>query len=117
MKNQESRLQIACVGWFRLQYPKRIIFAIPNGGKRNAITASILKAEGVLAGVPDLFIPEAANGHNGLFIEMKYDKNGLSDNQKKVIPMLEDRGYKVAVCKTFDAFCAEVSSYLTKYRE
>ncbi len=32
-------------------------FAIPNGGERNAAVASRLKAEGVKAGVPDIFIP------------------------------------------------------------
>lgn len=36
------------------RYP---VFAIPNGGSRNKAEAAKLKAEGVSAGVPDLFIP------------------------------------------------------------
>ena len=51
MNNAESRLQQACVRWVRYQYPDLVVYAIPNGGKRNAVTGAILKAEGVLAGV------------------------------------------------------------------
>jgi hypothetical protein len=42
----ESKLQIAMVKWFRLQYPDHVLYAIPNGGNRSAITGAIMKAEG-----------------------------------------------------------------------
>ena len=112
MKTQESNLQIQCVKWFRLQYPNVIIAAIPNGGKRNAITASILKQEGVLAGMPDLIVCCDKNGYNGLFIEMKYGKNKLSANQVEVIGKLKQEGYKVEVCYTFDEFVKVCNEYL-----
>ena len=56
MKNVESKIQIACVNWFRYQYPKykKLLFSVPNGGARNSITGAILKMEGALAGVSDL---------------------------------------------------------------
>ena len=54
MKDIEHRLQVACVRWFRLQHPNVLIFAIPNGGQRNVVTAKRLKDEGVVAGVADL---------------------------------------------------------------
>lgn len=57
------------------------LFAIPNGGKRDPITASRMKAEGVKPGVPDIMLPVMRslpttdiNGrirYNGLFIELK----------------------------------------------
>ena len=51
------------------------------------IVASKLKAEGVLSGVPDLHIPIAKKGYNGLYIEL--NKNGkagkVSDNQKTIM--------------------------------
>lgn len=57
MKHHEHNLQTACVRWFRYQYPKDIILAVPNGGSRdNKKEAARLKAEGVLAGVSDLII-------------------------------------------------------------
>lgn len=112
MKTQESNLQISCVKWFKLQYPNTIIAAIPNGGKRNAITASILKQEGVLAGMPDLMICCAKNGYNGLFIEMKFGKNKLSSNQVEIIEKLRQENYKVEVCYTFDEFVKVCNEYL-----
>lgn len=58
MNHPEHELQKSCVKWFRLQYPEytNLLFAIPNGGKRNAREAARLKAEGVTPGVPDLFL-------------------------------------------------------------
>ena len=112
MKTQESNLQIQCVKWFRLQYPNVIIASIPNGGKRNSITASILKQEGVLAGMPDLIVCCAKNGYSGLFIEMKFGKNKLSANQVEVIGKLKQEGYKVEVCYTFDEFVKVCNEYL-----
>ena len=46
MKNEESRIQQSCIRWFRLQYPEHRLrlFAVPNGGKRDAVTGAILKA-------------------------------------------------------------------------
>ena len=47
-KNDEHRIQSACVRWFRLKYPKlkNVLFAVPNGGRRDAITGARLKEEG-----------------------------------------------------------------------
>jgi hypothetical protein len=49
--------QCELVMWFRQTYFGVRVFAIPNGGQRSISTAARLKAEGVCAGVPDLFIP------------------------------------------------------------
>lgn len=75
----EHQEQVAFVRWFRMQYPKMRIFAIPNGGARHIVAATKLKAEGVLSGVADLYIPKLR-----LWIEMKRQKGGvLSDAQKE----------------------------------
>jgi hypothetical protein len=111
-RNLESSLQIACVKWFRMQHPRLLLFSIPNGGKRSVVTASILKAEGCLAGIPDIFLAYPHPNYHGLFIEMKAGKGKLSDNQKAVIPQLEAAGYKVAVCNSFEQFEQEVKGYL-----
>lgn len=89
----EHEEQSAFIKWFRLKYRKTMIFAIPNGGNRNIVTASKLKAEGVLAGVPDLFVPDWK-----LFIEMKRQKGGrVSDEQKAVMAHLCGCGYRCIV--------------------
>ena len=112
MKNLESKLQIEVVKWFKYNYPKLLIMSIPNGGHRNIITASIMKAEGVLKGCPDLFIPFPTNGYAGLWLEMKAGKNTPTDAQIEVMNKLESFGYKCYVCNSFDSFVAAVQGYL-----
>lgn len=112
MKEQEHNLQVACVRWFRLQYPHHIIFAIPNGGQRNVVVAAKMKAEGVLAGVPDLFIPHPTKIYHGLFIEMKNGKHGrLSESQRQMLELLKRQGFACVVARDFDDFRDKVDRY------
>lgn len=91
----EHEEQREFVKWFRQTFSDVRIFAIPNGGARNKATAGRLKAEGVCAGVPDLFIPEW-----GLWLEMKRTKGGsVSAEQKDWAEYLEWCGYKWQVAK------------------
>ena len=75
-------------------------FAIPNGGKRNVITAKKLKAEGVKAGVPDLCIIKDGQA---FFLEVKRPasttggKGRLSPAQKEMIERIETAGGEVKV--------------------
>ena len=115
MREREHNLQVACVRWFAMQFPHLapLLFAIPNGGQRNAIVAAKLKAEGVRAGVPDLFLAVAAGEYHGLFIEMKNGKAGrVSESQKVMQAALAAQGYKVVICRTFEAFVQEIRDYL-----
>ena len=64
----EHQTQRACVNWFRYVYDDALIFAVPNGGRRDKETGSRLKAEGVLAGVADIIILSSVGT---IFIEMK----------------------------------------------
>lgn len=89
----EHAEQVGFVRWFRTKWPRVVIFAIPNGGKRNITTAKLLVKEGVVAGVPDLFIPAW-----GIWVEMKRQKGGrLSPDQEGMIAYLESIGHRVVV--------------------
>lgn len=89
----EHAEQVGFVRWFRTKWPRVLIFAIPNGGKRNITTAKLLVKEGVVAGVPDLFIPAW-----GIWVEMKRQKGGrLSPDQEGMIAYLESIGHRVVV--------------------
>ena len=113
MKTTEHEIQVACVNYFRLRYPKGLIYAIPNGGQRNVIVASKLKAEGVLSGVPDLHIPIAKKGYHGLYIELKNGKAGkVSENQKTIMEKLQSEGYRCDVCRSFDEFRNVIDNYM-----
>lgn len=114
MRHLEHRTQKACVWWFRLQYPHLagLLFAIPNGGARDAVTGRMLKEEGVLAGVADLFLSVPAHGLHGLYIEMKTEKGVVSDKQKEFADNVIGMGYGWEVCRSADDFRRVVSAYL-----
>ena len=115
MKTTEHDIQVNCVNYFRLRYPKGLIYAIPNGGQRNVIVASKLKAEGVLSGVPDLHIPIAKKCFHGLYIELKNGKKGkVSDNQLTIMEKLQSEGYQCEVCRSFDDFRNVVDNYMNQ---
>ena len=83
------------VSWFRKRHRGVRIIAIPNGGQRSIATAARLKAEGVSAGVPDLFIPAWR-----VWIEMKREKGGtVSADQKEWIAYLTECGYRCFVAR------------------
>jgi len=89
----EHNEQAGFIQWFRARWPRVVVFAIPNGGKRNILTAKRLQREGVTPGVPDLFIPAW-----GIWIEMKRQKRGrTSPDQRVMIEYLENVGHRVIV--------------------
>ena len=120
-KDIEHSLQVCCVHWFRLQYPQyaTLLFAVPNGGARNAITGARLKDEGVTAGVADLILllPHREHGvdvWHGLAIEMKTPTGRQSPEQRAWQAAVEAKGYQYAVCRSFDDFTRTVNEYLGK---
>jgi hypothetical protein len=64
--------QVALCHWLDLH--DIVYFAVPNGGIRNVVTATRLKAEGVKRGVPDLIVL-LPNGIN-VALEMKARESG-----------------------------------------
>ena len=92
------------------------MYAIPNGGKRNAVTGAILKSEGVLAGVADLFVARACGVWHGLYIEMKTERGRQSESQKAFECAVVREGYRYAVCRSFEDFEGVVRGYLGEIR-
>lgn len=82
------------------KYPElTLMHHIPNGGKRGKAEAARFKAQGVKAGVPDIFLPCARGGCHGLYIELKRIKGGrVSAAQEEFIAALRLQGYRVEVC-------------------
>jgi hypothetical protein len=113
MQHLEDNLQKACVTWFRLQYPgiAPLLFAIPNGGRRNAREAARLKSQGVTPGVPDLFLAIPIHGSPGCFFELKVGKNTLTESQKQMHEMLNQRGYICFVIRSLDEFMNTIREY------
>ena len=94
----------------KLKFPNVLCFHIPNGGRRSIKTAIRLKKEGVVPGVPDLFIPEWK-----LWIEMKRKRGGkLSSSQTAMISYLKKVGYTCIIGYGADDASRKVLSFLSQ---
>lgn len=120
MKNKnptptEHEEQVTLFTWFRMRYAGMLMYAIPNGGASSSITGARLRDEGVLAGVPDIFLPCPSGGKHGLYIEMKRQKGGrVSAPQKAVMQALRMQGYEVAVCHGWQEARGCIEQYLAR---
>jgi hypothetical protein len=104
----EHQEQRDLVRWFRRKYAPVRIFAIPNGGYRSMTDAAKFKAEGLSAGIPDLFVPAWR-----LWIEMKRQKGGrLSPEQADWIVYLESVGYTCLVCPGSENAQAQIEAFV-----
>jgi len=109
MKRSEHVEQREFVQWVRQMTPHRI-FAIPNGGSRGALTGAMLKAEGVSAGVPDLYIPALHH-----WVEMKIIGGKTSPVQRDWHDYLRSIGDHVVVAYSKDeAQAAVVAAMLNR---
>ena len=77
---------------------ERLLMHTANERKTSPRQGAQLKAMGVRAGWPDLFLAMPAGDYHGLFIEMKAKHGKLSDAQKELHPILREQGYLVVVC-------------------
>lgn len=109
----EHEEQREFVKWFRQTFAGVRIFAIPNGGARSKATAGKLKAEGVSAGVPDLYVPAWR-----LWIEMKRIKRGrVEREQTDWHAYLESIGDMVMICKGAAHAKEMVGAFVAAFRK
>lgn len=113
---QEQTDLFQWAAWAEGKWPElRYMHHIPNGGSRNAIEAARLKAQGVKAGIPDIFLPCARGGFHGLYIELKRQKGGrVSPEQKEILAALEQAGYKAAVCRGWEEAKNTIMEYMQR---
>ncbi len=125
MNHEESKLQQACVSWFRAQYPQYamlLVHPINEGSGHTSIDRrrqGIHKAEGAVAGVPDLLLfmvsfsslPEV-RAYTCLGLELKTKKGKQSQEQKDFQKMFEAAGNKHEIIRSFDEFKDTVNDYI-----
>lgn len=90
----------------------KLLYHVPNGGKRDIATAKKLKAEGVKAGVPDICLPVARGKYHGLYIELKVGKNKTTENQDMWLEALNKNGYYTNVCYGWEEASKVITDYL-----
>jgi len=113
MKRPEEALHRAIVAHLRARLPAPwLVFHIPNGGGRSKAEAGILKAMGVLAGMPDLLVIGPGRHVTALEIKAppKPTKRGtlskaaprVSDAQRDVIAALGECGIATLIVRDLD---------------
>lgn len=114
--SSEHDEQKALMDWAALhqaRYPElALLFAVPNGGKRDPATAARLRGEGVKPGVPDLCLPVPRQGWHGLFIELKYGRNKPSEYQLDWLARLTEQGYLAVVAWGWQEAVDVIRDYL-----
>ena len=114
MRHLEDNLQIACVTWFTLQFPKiaQYLHHSPNGGFRNTREAARSKQMGVRPGFPDLLLLYPSEKFHYLAIELKSEKGKQTKSQKKWHEMIQETGNKYVICRNIDQFMTAINDYM-----
>ena len=93
----EHHMQARFFAVIRRTHPNLLAFAIPNGFLKTKTMRIRAWREGVLSGVPDVFIPMPRGSHHGLFLEFKTTKGRVSPTQQEFLNLVASRGYRAEV--------------------
>ena len=111
----EAIEQAKVIAWARANennYPYLwMLHSSLNGVKMTKAQAGRAIAQGMLSGVPDLFLPVPRGKYHGLYIEMKHGSNTLTDNQKKFLQNAANVGFAVSVCYSAQEAIKRIEDY------
>lgn len=116
-KREESDMQKRCVKWFKHQYKREVLFAVPNGGhlaggeKQRAIQVNNLKAEGMLPGAPDLILVADSGIY---FLEAKAKDGTQQQAQKEFEAYVKAMGYAYLIFRSLEEFQGIVNKLIKK---
>lgn len=108
----EHAEQVALFQALALHPECRWIHAVPNGGYRSKTTAVNLRNEGVKKGVWDLFCCYPRNGFHGMYIEMKFGRNKLTEEQEAFRSHCEAEGYYCIVAYSWQDAYQAIMGYM-----
>lgn len=115
-KGDEHDMQVEivsrCLGFASAHPDITLMHAIPNGGWRGKHVGALLKAEGVLSGIPDLCLPLAKSGFHGLYMELKTGKGHVGHEQWEILERLHTNGYFVRVVNSVGVAVEIIWNYL-----
>lgn len=102
MRQTEHNIQFAFFNAIRRSPFAGYVWATPNGGYRNKITASNMRKEGQMPGVWDVFVAIPAQGYHGMFIEFKRPPQSsatkrLTEAQMDFGGRMESKGYRCEI--------------------
>ena len=111
----EAIEQAKVIAWARANernYPYLwMLHSSLNGLKRTKNAQGKAKQQGMLSGVPDLFLPVKNNNFVGLYIEMKSTKGRVSVEQSRYLKCAAENGYSVVVCYSANEAIKRIEDY------
>lgn len=118
-ESEEQRAYFRMLSVELWRYPNlSMAFHVPNEGKRTQITGGRMKYEGMVKGVPDIFIDTPCGGFHGCRIELKRRKGyKISSEQKEWIRNLNEQGYAAAFCYGWEDAWRFTQAYLDSDRQ
>ena len=119
LEDDEARALIRWRDLHARRYPQlALLFAIPNGGKRNAREGARMKGMGVKAGVSDYLLPVPAGPfeqppqHYGLWLELKQGKGKPTVAQAEWLTAMIGQGYAAEVAHGWVNAARKICDYL-----
>lgn len=115
-KHIEDDIQEAFVNTARMVFPKlgKLLFAVPNGGKRNKFEAARLQKQGVVPGVSDIICLVPNKEHKFLCMETKTEEGTQSDEQIQFQKEVEIVGGLYIVFRSAAEGIEILKNYLSK---
>lgn len=110
----EAKIQADIFKWFTNTYclknhqRRSLIFAVPNGGHRSLVEATLLKSTGVVSGVSDLIV---IHKMVLLFIEVKTMNGEQSVTQREFEQRVKAHGFKYYLVRSLEEFKQLIKSF------
>lgn len=113
MEKTESKIQQDAIMeiWNKMPETRLCLFHVPNGMFSNAREGAKFRAQGVIAGVPDLVFVWQGKTH---YIEVKTAKGVLSAQQKALHQKWAEQGIFVNVCRSSEEIIAIVGELVQR---
>ena len=112
----KRELQIACMRWFRENYPEYedLLIALPNGFKSqfDYKTNKKLKELGFKDCTPDLFLAVKTSYYRGLFVELLPRGERLTKKKYEYLEKLRLNDYRVVIVQDLKDFEDIIKNYL-----
>ena len=113
---EDEEQQFIC-SWAALMeshYPElKLLYHIPNEGRRSGREGARLKRMGLRRGAADLCLPVARGKWHGLYIELKALDGRATDEQKQFISDVSAQGYLGRICFGADEAVKLIERYIT----
>lgn len=112
----EEEEQCFVISWAEVneyRYPElKLLYHVPNEGKRSGREGAKMKRMGLRKGVSDLCLPVARGIYHGLYIELKALDGRITKEQNEFLAAVREQGYCSYACYGGESAVKAIEQYL-----